>query len=163
MIMAKCERCGAEIEPGAAVCGICGAPAPDPASYPKPVFGGLDHTCEYEADDIKKGRFLSLLCYLWIFVLIPVFAARGSDFVRFHRRQGILLFVIETAYAFLMSVVLSISRAYLDSFFVFFLGLFLYLILGVFAAYCVYGVIHAVKGKAAELPYIGQFAERFKN
>lgn len=121
-----------------------------------------DHTEEYEDNDIQKGRFLSVLCYLWIFVLIPVFAAKDSDFVRFHRRQGLLTFIMTTVYTGLMFVILDILRVTVGSWGVVIVGLILYIGLAALAALSVLGIINAVKGKAKELPYIGHFAERFR-
>ncbi|MBQ7700118.1 MAG: hypothetical protein IJT49_07235 [Clostridia bacterium] len=126
-------------------------------------FPVKDHTAEYEEEDIQKGRFLSVLCYLWIFVLIPVFAAKDSGFVRFHRRQGLLTFIINTVYAVLMFVILDILRVTVGSLGVFIVGILLYGGLAALAALPVAGIINAVKGKAKELPYIGSFAEKFKS
>lgn len=126
-------------------------------------FPVKDHTAEYEEEDIQKGRFLSVLCYLWIFVLIPVFAAKDSGFIRFHRRQGLLTFIINTVYMGLMFVVLDILRVTVGSWGVVIIGSMLYIGLAALAALSVFGIINAVKGRAAELPYIGSFAEKFKS
>ena len=120
-----------------------------------------DHTEEYEDSDIQKGRFLSVLCYLWIFVLIPVFAAKDSEFVRFHRRQGVLTFIISTVYTVLTFIILDITRAAIGSLGVVIIGVLLYAGLAALAALSVIGIINAVRGEAKELPYIGSFAERF--
>ncbi len=121
-----------------------------------------DHTAEYEEEEIQKGRFLSALCYMWIFVLIPVFAAKDSGFVRFHRRQGVLKFIIDTVYAALIFIILDILRVTVGSWGVVIVGALLYAGLAALAALSVTGIINAVKGKAKELPYVGSFAERFK-
>lgn len=125
-------------------------------------FPVKDHTDEYDEEEVQKGRFLSALCYMWIFVLIPVFAAKDSGFVRFHRRQGLLSFIISTVYAVLMFVILDILRVTVGSWGVVIAGILLYIGLAALAALSVCGIINAIKGKAKELPYIGSFAERFK-
>lgn len=125
-------------------------------------FPVKDHTAEYEGEEIQKGRFLSVLCYMWIFVLIPVFAAKDSDFVRFHRRQGVLKFILDTVYAALMFIILDILRVTVGSWGVVIAGILLYIGLAALAALSVFGIINAVKGKAKELPYVGSFAQRFR-
>lgn len=122
-----------------------------------------DRTGEFEKEDIEHGRFLSVLCYLWIFVLIPVFAAKDNAFVRFHRRQGVLTFIINTVYMILMFVILDILRSFVGSWGVLIIGVLLYSGLAALAAVSVLGIVNAVKGKAAELPYIGGFAEKFRS
>ena len=127
------------------------------------AFPLKDHTEEYDNEDIEAGRFLSVLCYLWIFVLIPVFAAKDNGFVRFHRRQGILTFVLNTVYMILMFIILDIVRVTVGSWGVIIFGVLLYIGLAALAALSACGIINAVKGKAKELPLIGATAERFRN
>lgn len=127
------------------------------------VFDTKDHTALYDSEDIQKGRFLSVLSYCWIFVLIPVFAAKDNGFARFHRRQGLLLFIIQTVYSASISVFLGLSKAVLGNAGVIITGVLLYTGLAALSALSVFGIINAAKGRAKELPYIGNFAERFKN
>ena len=126
-------------------------------------FDLKDHTDEYDTEDVEKVRFLSVLSYMWIFVLIPVFAARDSEFMRFHRRQGILLLIIQTVYALVIFTVLTVIRGTVGSTGVFAAGIILYIGLLLFAALSVFGIVNAVRGKAIELPFIGALAERFKS
>ena len=127
------------------------------------VFDTKDHTAEFDGKDTEKGRFLSVLAYCWIFVLIPIFAAKDSESVRFHRRQGVLLFIIQTVYAVTISLILGLCRVTVGNIGVVIVGLLLYAGLIILAAASVLGIINAVKGKAKELPYIGALAERFKS
>ena len=127
------------------------------------VFDTKDHTVEFDVKDIEAGRFLSVLAYCWIFVLIPVFAAKDNEFVRFHRRQGLLLFIIQTVYAATISLILGLCRVTVGNIGVVTVGLLLYAGLIIFAAASVLGIINAAKGRAKELPYIGILAERFKS
>ncbi len=41
---------------------------------------------------------MGILCYLGILVLIPIFAAKDSKFVRFHANQGLILLLASVAY-----------------------------------------------------------------
>ena len=43
--------------------------------------------------DVEKNRFYALLAYMGILLLIPLFLARHSPFVRFHLNYGIIIFV----------------------------------------------------------------------
>ena len=46
-----------------------------------------------EQKDIEDNKFMSVLAYLGLFVLIPIFAAKDSDFARFHSNQGLVLLI----------------------------------------------------------------------
>ena len=173
----KCKNCGADLNESETLCPVCSTmTAPDeerPAakdgvhteetvSAPASPADRADHTDEYEKDDIEHGRLLSVLSYLWIFVLIPVFAAGDSDYVKFHRRQGLILFAAESSHFAVQFLLMGILRDVAGSVPALAAGIVLYAGLAFFAVLSVTGVINAVKGKARELPYIGRLAEKTK-
>ncbi len=52
-----------------------------------------------ETEDIKKiekERVAAALSYVWILALVPYFFNRDSETVKFHSRQGVTLFLVET-------------------------------------------------------------------
>ena len=39
----------------------------------------------------------AILSYLWILCLIPVLMKKEDEFVKFHAKQGLMLFIVEVA------------------------------------------------------------------
>ena len=139
-----------------------------------------DYTEKFDKDDIEFNNRLSLLSYLGILVLIPLFLVKYSRYSRFHANQGILLII----YNLLISVITWVIRAVLGL-----IGTGIVWVLGKIAArvafllkvggfiagalsvlgwvltviisataifLMVVGIINAVKGRAKELPLIGR-------
>lgn len=114
-----------------------------------------DTTAEFEQQDIEKNKFMAILAYFGILVLIPIFAAKDSKFARFHANQGLVLCIAavlySVAYSILSSLIVAISwRLYWLVSIVGLLGL-------IFLVWFVLGIINAAGGRAKELPFIGHF------
>ena len=110
------------------------------------ILNTADHTNEYSQAEIKNGKVMSILSYIGILVLIPLFAEKNNRYVRFHVNQGFTLVVIELAIA-VVGIVLNfipifgiVIRALLS------LATLILMILG---------IVNAATGKAKELPIIG--------
>ncbi len=43
----------------------------------------------------ETGTLFAALSYLWLFCLVPLLLKRGDEFVAFHARQGLVLFMLE--------------------------------------------------------------------
>jgi uncharacterized membrane protein len=110
-----------------------------PVSPPKPAGGG-------------KNTGMAILAYILFF--IPLLAGAQKDpFVKYHVKQGLVLFCLWVIVWFLSVLVpwywLSIHWLFslLD------LGIFVLMILG---------IVNAANGKQEPLPLVGQFANMFK-
>ena len=170
--MAKCVNCGEELKESEAVCPVCGTlvlreenkedeQSEKPAEN-TPVKEKDDRTDEYDPADIAQNKTKSVLCYVWVFVLIAVFDAKDSDFVRFHRRQGLILLAAETLYAVNVYLTLSFLRMALPNILVVLAGAVLYAGFALFIVLMIKGIKAAARGKAKELPVIGRLAERMR-
>jgi uncharacterized membrane protein len=96
----------------------------------------------------EDDRMAAILSYIPLLCFIPLLNMRENKEVRFHARQGVLLFLIELVTAlFLIDGV---------SHFVF-RG-----ILIVAVALSVAGIYYALQGKSQKLPIIGDLAEKTK-
>lgn len=42
-------------------------------------------------EDIKKNRYLAVVCYFWIFAFVPFVLRKNDPYVIFHAKQGIVL------------------------------------------------------------------------
>jgi uncharacterized membrane protein len=96
----------------------------------------------------EDNKFMALLAYLGILVIIPLLVARERPFVRYHIKQGLLL-VIGWALVWALDMIYIPFN---------FLVPMLWFILFVMA---VMGILNAVAGKEKPLPLIGQYASRF--
>jgi len=90
-------------------------------------------------------RLMAALSYLNILFLIPLLFAKKDAFVKFHLRQGIVLFA---AYVVASAIVWFPVFGWM-------IGLFLLVI-------SIYGFLQALYGKEWELPYIGKYATKIK-
>lgn len=96
---------------------------------------------------------LSALAYLGFLFFVPLVAAPGSRYARFHANQGLVLFIFLAAYSIVFSI-LSFIFGFIPV-----VGWVVRIILSllylVFVALMVLGIVNAATGKAKQLPVIG--------
>jgi len=95
------------------------------------------------------------LAYFGPLCFIPMFAAKGSKFARFHANQGLTLFIACVAWSIVYSILNWIILAI--SWRLYFISSIIGLLSLVFLLLAVIGIINAANGKAKELPVIGKF------
>lgn len=103
------------------------------------------------APEIKDDTLMGVLCYLGPLVIIPYMTALDNPFVKFHVKQGIVLFGLEVVIYILGSMFL-------------FSGLYpiiMLLNLGTLI-FTIIGIVNVVGKKEVALPLIGQFADKIK-
>lgn len=158
--MMYCNKCGTRLEDGTKVCTNCKAVLEQPNATKdygarlQELNQTADSTMEFDPEDIRQNKTLAVVAYLGILVLIPMFAAKESKFARYHTNQGLVLFLLEIAFAAVYNVLTSIFLAI--SWRLYFLGSMLSLVWLVFMVVSIIGIINASKGRAKELPMIGQ-------
>ena len=89
-------------------------------------------------EDIQANKYMAILSYFGIFLLIPMLARKDSEFCRFHVNQGILLLILNL-------VVTVLSRI------VSLLGILSIVVL----VFMILGIVNCVQGKVKPLPLIG--------
>lgn len=97
---------------------------------------------QFTNEDINKNKGMAVLAY--IIFLIPLLAARESNFAKFHTNQGLVLFIT--------GVALNIISQIVPSAIYFILSPLANLALLVLA---ILGIVSAAKGEAKPLPIIG--------
>lgn len=99
----------------------------------------------YDANSLERHRLIAACSYLGVLFLIPLLAEKEDEFVRFHVRQGIVLFALEViaSFAFLNEGIGSLIMLVL-------------IVISLVAAWRTY------KGKKWLLPIVGQYAQRIK-
>ena len=106
-----------------------------------------DRTAQTALEDIDtSSKIWAATSYLWVLCFLPLFFKRDDDYVLFHARQGLLLFV---GWCFFLLVSVSPILGHP----LWHLGNLLVLILNAV------GVYHAVSGRRASLPLIGNAAK----
>ena len=100
-----------------------------------------------EADDSGNSLFVAF-AYIPILCLIPILSPEQDSNIRFHTRQGLILFLIEiVAGLFLIPWVSSLIW---KSVLIVCIGL------------SIAGIVFALQGKRYKLPIIGDWAEKIK-
>ena len=161
--MAFCGKCGTKIEDGVKFCPGCGtstavstqnttqSDAGIAPVYTAPVVPGTPGQADIK--DAQDNKVMAILAYFGPLVLIPILAAKGSKFARYHSNQGLVLFIAfvaySIAYGILSSIILAISwRLYFITSILSFVGL-------IFTVLAVIGIINACKGEMKPLPVLG--------
>jgi len=161
--MAFCGKCGTKIEDGVKFCPGCGtstavstqntaqSDAGTAPVYTAPVVPGTPGQADIK--DAQDNKVMAILAYFGPLVLIPILAAKGSKFARYHSNQGLVLLIAcvaySIAYGILSSIILAISwRLYFITSILSFVGL-------IFTVLAVIGIINACKGEMKPLPVLG--------
>jgi uncharacterized membrane protein len=97
----------------------------------------------------SQVNIMALISYIGILCLIPVLSKPQDEFVKFHAKQGLVLFIGEVA-----TMILSWILAFL-------FPLWMLINLG-WLVLSILGIINVVKNEKKEVPVVGQFADRFK-
>jgi uncharacterized membrane protein len=96
----------------------------------------------------SKNTTMAILAYIGPLVIISFLTAKDDPFVKFHIKQGLVLFVIE--------VVLFIASSALWAFWM----LYTVINLGILIL-SIIGIMNAAKGVEQKLPLVGNWAQHF--
>ncbi len=146
--MSYCKKCGAQINENSKVCPQCGTSLRDPSLSDKindawEKFNDTDDmSSSMEMNDIDNNKLISVLAYLSLLVLIPLFARKDSPFARFHSNQGLVLLICNVVIGILTRIPVIRIFAWILEIAAFVLAII--------------GIINVANGKAKELPIIGK-------
>lgn len=163
--MPFCTKCGTPFDGDGNLCPSCASSSAqkDTAEDPLEKIAGAfdsanDHTESFEQKDISKNKGLGVLAYLGILFCIPYFIGEKSGFIRFHAKQGMILFLFEL----IVNVVMPLLRAIFGWIRVLsFLLAFAHAMLGlIILAFIAIGISNVLQGRAKELPFLGKFANK---
>jgi uncharacterized membrane protein len=96
----------------------------------------------------QKNTLMAVLAYLGILVVIPYIVAKNDPFVKFHIKQGVILFVIEVASWLFISLLP-------------FLAPLLFIVNIFILVFIIIGIVNAVNGREKMLPWVGHLADKF--
>ena len=94
----------------------------------------------------KKSENTAMAVVAYILFFVPLLTdAKDDPFVKFHVKQGLLLFIIAVANMVLTPLLFMITWL---------IGIFVLVL-------AILGIMNALNGKKEPLPLIGQYAEKF--
>ena len=108
--------------------------------------GGMDS--QYNTPPAGNKTLMGVLAYLGPLVIVPYVTAKDDPFVKFHIKQGLVLFVIEVGTWVLGMVMWPLMPL---------LGIVNLATL----VLAVIGIMNVLGGKEAELPLVGKFSKHF--
>lgn len=115
-----------------------------------------DYTSQYSPQDIQRSRGISILCYIGILVLFPLFLRKDSPFTRFHCNQGLILLCVEVLF-YTLQTALNFLLGLVGLWFLKIPVNFVFAVLSILClTLLVIGVMNASGGRAKELPIIGK-------
>lgn len=125
-----------------------------------------DSTAEFDQTDINQNKGISVLAYIGILVLIPLFAAKHSKYAQYHAKQGFTLFLLSIAVGivnFLLNLI-KVSRPIVSvwgyttyvSATPWYISLLCFLLYLPVLVWMILGIVNAATGKAKELPFLGK-------
>ena len=113
-------------------------------------------TAEPEQEDLKGKKITAALAYLSWLVVIPIIYSSESTFIRYHANQGLTIAIAETIGILATMIVakvvwsVSISASLLVEFMMY------AVIVGVFGALILIGLLNVALGKKRPLPTFGK-------
>lgn len=106
----------------------------------------------------KKGQknILAIISYISVLCLVPILMKEKDEFVKFHAKQGLVLFICEIVSWVVFYYIFNVW------FYVYFL-LFLGNLVGlVWLILSIVGIMNVLANKKQEIPIVGQFAKKIK-
>lgn len=104
---------------------------------------------ETTEDTNSESTLYAVLAYLWILCLVPILLKKNDEFVMFHARQGLMIFIVVIGVG-----IFSIIPA---------IGPVIYL-LGMLACGLVslFGIVQVLMGNRWEVPILGEWSKKLK-
>ena len=93
--------------------------------------------------EIQEGKIFAFMGYLSFLCIIPLVFKKDNDFVLFHAKQGLVIFVAEVA-VFILSIVINIRS----------FGIL------VFGLLSLWGIFLALSGKRTKIPIVYDISEK---
>ena len=92
-------------------------------------------------------NLMAALSYIWIISVVMLVTKKDSDFIQFHAKQGLVLFITSLVW-WVITILL---------FFLWFISWLIYLVIFIAA---VIGFIKALSGEKYRLPLVGDIADK---
>jgi len=97
----------------------------------------------------KQTNIMALISYIGPLCLIPLLMQEKDEFVRFHMRQGVVLFISEVAASIILGIIPILWA----------IG---WMINIIWLVLSIVGIMNVLKNEKKQLPIIGKYADKFK-
>ncbi len=112
---------------------------------------------------MDDNKLMGILSYLSFLCFIPLFTKKENDFVYFHAKQGLVLFILEAIVYVVYRILVAILISSLFTWgLLSILGVIVNLINLGFVVFSIIGIINVVQNQKKELPLIGKYADKIK-
>lgn len=114
----------------------------------------------FQSEDVNQNKVYGILSYLGILFLIPLLAAKGSLYARFHTNQGLVLFLAEMILAIAGRIISWILGTLINVVTLGLLGWVIPTIINLIVVvisliFVILGIVNACSGEPKKLPIIG--------
>lgn len=97
----------------------------------------------------QEANIMALISYVGPLCLVPLLTKDKDEFVRFHMKQGLILFGLEVAATIVFGIIPLLW--------------FLSPLLGIaWLVLSIIGIMNVVKNEKKEIPFVGKFADKIK-
>ncbi|MDD5634703.1 MAG: hypothetical protein PHW46_05465 [Candidatus Omnitrophica bacterium] len=97
----------------------------------------------------STDNMYAILAYLWILCLVPLLMKKDNEFIKFHSKQGLMLFIIEIGVSVVGIIPLLGAIVYILGF----------LVCGILS---LIGIVQVLMGNKWKIPMLGDWAEQIK-
>jgi len=109
----------------------------------------MEEAPKVETPKKASVNIMAIISYIGPLCLIPVLTKEKNEFVKFHAKQGLILFIGEIAAWLIVGLVPA-------------LWALVNLVNIIWLVLSIIGIINVTKGEKKEIPVIGQFAKQIK-
>ena len=120
----------------------------DPSQGTHKQEEGAQENKEHKEHPADNTMIMGILAYIGPLVIVPLITSRDNHFVKFHTKQGLVVFSI-IVIGWLFTMVMPM------------LFIFINIINLIALVFSIIGIINVVHKKMKELPFIGQFSKYF--
>ena len=116
----------------------------------------MEENVVFNTEDVTNNKIMGILAYLGILVLIPIFAAKDSQYARFHANQGLVLLISAIILFISSSIITAIIGLVTLGLLALPVSIILNLsVLAFWITFIVFGIMNACSGEPKKLPLIG--------
>lgn len=114
----------------------------------------MEENIVFNSEDVQQNKVFGILAYLGILFLVPLLAAKDSQYAKFHTNQGIVLFILDVILGVCLGVVSTVLV------FIPIIGWVLIPVISgaigiLILVLMILGIVNACSGEPKKLPIIG--------
>ena len=117
----------------------------------------MEEKIVFNTEDVNGNKVFGILAYIGILFLVPLFAAKDSQYARFHTNQGLVLFIAEVILNIAAKIVIGIFSVASLGLLAVPISIVLNLVVWAFSVgFMILGIVNACSGESKVIPVIGK-------